>query len=91
LDAGTGIRRASALFDGTAFDGAILLGHLHWDHTQGLPFFGAGDDPGSRVDLYSPAQGDTEVVLGGVDVASSFPDHTSGASWLVEVLGTRAR
>jgi ribonuclease BN (tRNA processing enzyme) len=34
-----------------------VLGHLHWDHTQGLPFFSAGDHPGSRVTLYAPAQG----------------------------------
>lgn len=62
LDAGTGIRRASALFDGP-FSGTILLGHLHWDHTQGLPFFRAGNDPGSHVELYVPEQGDTEAVL----------------------------
>ena len=63
LDAGTGIRSVSRLLDGQPFDGSILLGHLHWDHTQGIPFFAAGDDPGSRVDLYMPAQGDPEAVL----------------------------
>jgi phosphoribosyl 1,2-cyclic phosphodiesterase len=63
LDSGTGIRRASALFDGGAFEGSIVLGHLHWDHTQGLPFFRAGDNPNSRVDVYLPAQGDSEAVL----------------------------
>ncbi len=63
LDSGTGIRSASALFDGKPFRGSIMLGHLHWDHTQGLPFFRAGDDPGARVDLYVPAQGETEEVL----------------------------
>jgi len=70
VDAGTGIRLASdlfggspGLFDGQPYEGAILLGHLHWDHTQGLPFFAAGNSIGSRVDLYAPAQGDTESVL----------------------------
>ncbi|MGI8576136.1 MAG: MBL fold metallo-hydrolase [Egibacteraceae bacterium] len=64
LDAGTGIRRVSGLLDGAAFTGAILLGHLHWDHTHGLPFFRAGDRPDARVDLYLPAQdGDAEAVL----------------------------
>jgi phosphoribosyl 1,2-cyclic phosphodiesterase len=63
VDAGTGIRRASSLFDGRPFKGSIILGHLHWDHTQGIPFFRAGDDPGARVELYAPAQGDTESVL----------------------------
>jgi phosphoribosyl 1,2-cyclic phosphodiesterase len=63
LDAGTGIRRAAALFDGQPYRGAILLGHLHWDHTQGLPFFSAGDNPDAQVDVYVPAQGDSESVL----------------------------
>ncbi|HXZ62127.1 MAG TPA: MBL fold metallo-hydrolase [Acidimicrobiales bacterium] len=63
LDAGTGIRNVSRLLDGRPFDGSILLGHLHWDHTQGLPFFRSGDDPAARVDLYMPAQGDPEAVL----------------------------
>lgn len=67
VDAGTGIRRASdlfgaseGLFNGSPFDGAILLSHLHWDHAMGLPFFAAGNSVGSRVDLYVPAQIDTE-------------------------------
>jgi phosphoribosyl 1,2-cyclic phosphodiesterase len=55
LDAGTGLRQVSRVLRGAAFDGSILLGHLHWDHTQGLPFFRAGDDPAARVDLYLPA------------------------------------
>lgn len=56
LDAGTGLRRVPDLLGGAPFDGSILLGHLHWDHTQGLPFFRAGDDPAARVDLYLPTQ-----------------------------------
>jgi phosphoribosyl 1,2-cyclic phosphodiesterase len=54
LDAGTGIRRVCGLLSGAPFRGAILLSHLHWDHTQGLPFFAAADRPDSRVDLYLP-------------------------------------
>lgn len=56
LDAGTGLREASALLAGAPFAGSILLTHLHWDHMQGLPFFAAGDRPDARVDLYLPAQ-----------------------------------
>ncbi len=63
LDAGTGIRRVSALLDGAAFRGTILLGHLHWDHTQGLPFFAAGDHPDAEVSLLLPDQGDAVAVL----------------------------
>ena len=56
LDAGTGLRQLTALLDGAAYDGSIVLTHLHWDHVQGLPFFTAGDRDGARVDLYAPAQ-----------------------------------
>ena len=77
LDAGTGIRRVSALFGGSPFDGSIVLGHLHWDHTQGIPFFSAGDHPGSRVDLYVPAQGDTETVLDRLMSPPHFPVRAS--------------
>lgn len=63
LDAGTGIRQVSSLLGGRPYQGAVLLGHLHWDHTQGLPFFVAGTEPGSSVDVYAPAQGEAEAVL----------------------------
>lgn len=56
LDAGTGIRNVSNLLDGRPFAGAILLSHLHWDHTHGLPFFRGGDRPDAHVDLYMPEQ-----------------------------------
>ena len=56
LDAGTGLRALTGLLDGAAYDGSIVLSHLHWDHMQGIPFFAAGDRPASRVDLYVPAQ-----------------------------------
>ena len=58
VDAGTGVRGVSALVGGQPFKGSIVIGHLHWDHTQGLPFFSSGDMPGSTVTVYAPAQGD---------------------------------
>jgi len=73
LDSGTGIRRITGLLAGEAFRGAILLGHLHWDHTQGLPFFRAADRPDSTVAVFVPAQGDTEAVLGRFMSPPSFP------------------
>lgn len=65
LDAGTGIRKVSALLDGDAYTGAILLGHLHWDHTHGLPFFRAGDHERAQVEVHLPAQdgADAEALL----------------------------
>jgi ribonuclease BN (tRNA processing enzyme) len=56
LDAGTGLRSLTARLRGRAYDGAILLSHLHWDHVQGLPFCAAVDRDDARVDLYVPAQ-----------------------------------
>jgi ribonuclease BN (tRNA processing enzyme) len=79
IDAGTGIRRASALLAGEPFRGAILLGHMHWDHTQGMPFFSAGDMPGSEVTVYAPAQSgpggepDIESVLARAMSPPHFP------------------
>lgn len=58
LDAGTGIRTVAPLLGGEAFEGSLLLTHLHWDHVQGLPFFSGGDDERSRVRLELPAQPD---------------------------------
>ena len=95
VDAGTGIRLASdlfggspGLFDGQPYAGAIILGHLHWDHTQGLPFFAAGNSPGSNVDLYAPAQGDTESVLARFMSPPHFPIAPSGlaGSWRFHAL-----
>jgi phosphoribosyl 1,2-cyclic phosphodiesterase len=73
LDAGTGIRRLSALLEGAPFRGALLFGHLHWDHTQGLPFGGAVDNDSSEVDCYIPAQGDPVEVLSRVMSPPHFP------------------
>ena len=82
LDAGTGIRRVTSLLGGAAFRGTILLGHLHWDHTQGLPFFTAADHPGADVILALPAQGDPVDVLSRAMSPPHFP---------VDPLGLRGR
>lgn len=58
LDAGTGIRSVTGLLDFGAFEGTILLSHLHWDHVQGLPFFAAGDNEEAHVRLLLPEQED---------------------------------
>ena len=73
LDAGTGLRRAGALLGGGPYIGAILLGHLHWDHTQGLPFSPAFDRPDAEVALYLPSQGDPVQVLSRAMSPPHFP------------------
>jgi phosphoribosyl 1,2-cyclic phosphodiesterase len=89
LDAGTGLRRVSALVDNQPFVGTILLGHLHWDHVHGLPFFGSGCAPGARVALHLPAPGGDPV---GVLARGMSPPHFPigpqqlGAGWSFHAL-----
>jgi phosphoribosyl 1,2-cyclic phosphodiesterase len=60
LDCGTGARAlGTALVEegvasGTPPTGSILIGHTHWDHIHGLPFFAPLFVPGGRWDLYGP-------------------------------------
>ena|ERR1700678_762341 len=77
VDAGTGVRSVSSLLEGRPFKGSIVLGHLHWDHTQGLPFFSSADKPGSKVALYAPAQNvsSVETDLAAVLARAMSPPH----------------
>jgi phosphoribosyl 1,2-cyclic phosphodiesterase len=88
LDAGTGVRQVSALLGGGPFRGTILLGHLHWDHTQGLPFFAAADQPDAEVTLLLPAQGDPVAVLARALSPPHFPIDPTGlrGTWRFEAL-----
>jgi ribonuclease BN (tRNA processing enzyme) len=60
LDCGTGARQLGQeltreLRSGDApRGGSLLIGHTHWDHIQGLPFFAPLFDEASRWDLYGP-------------------------------------
>jgi ribonuclease BN (tRNA processing enzyme) len=57
LDLGTGLRAyGEARPAGAEFRANVLLSHLHWDHVQGLPFFGPIDRPGARLDVWGPPQ-----------------------------------
>jgi phosphoribosyl 1,2-cyclic phosphodiesterase len=74
LDAGTGLARVTKLLDGRPFRGTILLGHLHWDHTHGLPFFRSGDQEGAVVRLLLPGQdGPAEELLARAMSPPHFP------------------
>ena len=75
LDAGTGLARVTRLLEGRPFHGTILLGHLHWDHTHGLPFFRSGDEDGADVRLMLPEQdgGSAEELLARAMSPPHFP------------------
>jgi phosphoribosyl 1,2-cyclic phosphodiesterase len=63
IDAGTGLREVTGLLGGEPFRGTLLLSHLHWDHTQGLPFFTAIDRPDADARLLLPEQGVAPIEL----------------------------
>jgi ribonuclease BN (tRNA processing enzyme) len=74
LDAGTGMQQLSLALRGAPFQGSVLLSHLHWDHTHGMPFFRSGTQQGHRVDVYLPGQGaDPEDVLARAIAPPHFP------------------
>ncbi|MDR0732289.1 MAG: MBL fold metallo-hydrolase [Treponema sp.] len=57
FDAGSGIREMGiAMFRETPKPSNyhVFFSHFHWDHIQGLPFFGPAYDPSVSVDFYSP-------------------------------------
>jgi len=56
IDCGTGIRQLGEhlLTQPAPLKGHILLTHTHWDHIQGIPFFGPFFVPGNVWDLYAP-------------------------------------
>jgi phosphoribosyl 1,2-cyclic phosphodiesterase len=66
------------VFNGVAFEGTILLTHLHWDHLQGLPFFPPADRDDARVTCLQPAQGDPMAVLSRAMSPPHFPIGPDG-------------
>lgn len=57
LDSGTGVHRLATELMGAGSAGIrahILLGHTHWDHIQGFPFFTPAFVPGNSIAVYAP-------------------------------------
>jgi phosphoribosyl 1,2-cyclic phosphodiesterase len=56
LDCGTGIHELGQVLtrDGGGVRGHLLIGHTHWDHIQGLPFFAPMFQPGNEWHVYGP-------------------------------------
>jgi phosphoribosyl 1,2-cyclic phosphodiesterase len=54
LDSGTGIRELGLHLaqQGAPISAHLMLGHTHWDHISGFPFFTPGFQPGNRLAIY---------------------------------------
>lgn len=77
IDAGTGLRELGndMMKKGGPHETHVLVGHTHWDHIQGLPFFTPAYIPGNKLTLYG-VHGTTQPfseVLGGQMSPSYFP------------------
>jgi phosphoribosyl 1,2-cyclic phosphodiesterase len=63
IDCGTGIHELGQVLvsgDGPV-DGHLLIGHTHWDHIQGLPFFAPLFVAGNTWQIYGPRGLDTSI------------------------------
>jgi phosphoribosyl 1,2-cyclic phosphodiesterase len=74
FDAGTGIRELGNEIIATKKPAECLIffSHFHWDHIQGLPFFGPAFDPRSSIVFHSPVP-DFKSILEGQMKAPYFP------------------
>jgi phosphoribosyl 1,2-cyclic phosphodiesterase len=84
LDAGTGIRRLGEALRARSREAPIdlVLSHVHWDHIQGLPFFGPVHDPAMRVRVFGPAPEVMtlrETLLGQMSPPVSVPAYAEAA------------
>jgi phosphoribosyl 1,2-cyclic phosphodiesterase len=63
LDSGTGIHGLGQelIRDGGRVDGHLLIGHTHWDHIQGLPFFAPLFQPDNVWHVYGPRGLDSSI------------------------------
>jgi len=79
LDCGTGAREAgialSREFRGEPLHVHLFVGHTHWDHIQGFPFFMPVYMPGNKFSIYSLRGSDKslEKVFTGQMDSSYFP------------------
>ncbi len=74
FDAGTGIRELGneILASKKTVDCHIFFSHFHWDHIQGLPFFGPAFDSRNSITFYSPVT-DFKAILEGQMKQPYFP------------------
>ncbi len=77
LDCGTGAHplAAALMAQGEPITASILLGHTHWDHIQGFPFFSPAFVKGNTAAIYGPkgSGGSLHHVLAGQMEFTYFP------------------
>jgi CheY-like chemotaxis protein/phosphoribosyl 1,2-cyclic phosphodiesterase len=78
FDCGTGAHRLAAelmTHGKNPIEANILLGHTHWDHIQGFPFFSPAFVNGNSVAIYGPegSHGSLREVLAGQMEYTYFP------------------
>ena len=78
LDCGTGVQRLAGTLMAQgkrAIHSNILLGHTHWDHIQGFPFFSPAFVKGNSASIYGPegSRGSLHDVLAGQMEYTYFP------------------
>ncbi len=78
FDCGTGIRELGLSLLGRSATPPrihILIGHTHWDHIQGFPFFTPVFLPGTEINIYAPLgfQRSLEDAMSGQMQYSYFP------------------
>ena len=65
--------RLAGALDGAPLRATILLTHLHWDHTHGLPFLPNADRDDAEIDVLVPAQANGDSALATMARAMSPP------------------
>src|SRR5919201_3858715 len=77
LDSGTGIRELGLhlVRQGLPVDAHLMLGHTHWDHISGFPFFTPVFVPGNQLTIYGARDLDRSLrdVLAGQMHYTYFP------------------
>jgi CheY-like chemotaxis protein len=83
LDAGSGIHELglSLMRSGGHARGSLLIGHTHWDHIQGFPFFAPLFSPEGSWDVYAPG-GRAHQIQASVGALMSPEHHPIGVDQL---------
>lgn len=83
LDGGTGLRALGDTLGGPV-RATVLFSHVHWDHIQGVPFFGPAFHPASELLLVGATRD-------GVDLRDALARQMRAPSFPVDLSALRAR